>query len=400
MLLNWIHVAVIHVNGEDMVEQANDAALNMLGWTREEFMGCNCHSTIHHTLDDGTDYPWEFSPVFAALEDGSSHHVDGDVFWRRDGSSFSADYIVCPIRSDEGDVTGAVLTFRNLTEQRMIEAKRIHNMKLLSIGELAAGIAHEINTPVQFIANNLHFLQESFADLTRLISTYRDLLSQLSDKQEELGCSFDALGAMEEEVDLEYLEEEVPRALEQTLEGVDSVTRLVLGLKGFSHSGNDIRTGTDVNQIIANTLIVCRNEYKYIADIETVLEKLPIIDAYPGDIGQVILNLIINAAHAIADVKGNDDSKGKVTIQSRKDGDWIEVSVTDTGAGIPESIRERIFDPFFTTKEVGRGSGQGLAIARSIIVDKHEGEFFFTSELGRGSTFTLKIPSATPKSPS
>src|SRR5665647_855208 len=168
MLLNWVNGAVVMVDKEDHVTEANKTALATLGWSLDDSVGRHLHETIHHSQDDGSEYPYDFCPMFAAIEDGSSHHGDGDVFWQKDGSSFSADFIVCPTRGEDNEITGAVLIFRNLTEQRLQEANRIHSMKLESIGVLSAGIAHEINTPIQFIGSNLAFLQESFQDLLQL----------------------------------------------------------------------------------------------------------------------------------------------------------------------------------------------------------------------------------------
>lgn len=392
MMLRWVNGAVVTVDREGKVVQANKAALEALGWTAEEFIGRHKHETIHHSQNDGSEYPWDFCPVFAAIEDGSSHHVDGDVFWHKNGSSFSADFIVCPTRDDNNEITGAVLTFRNLTEQRLKEANRIHSMKLESIGELAAGIAHEINTPIQFIGSNLSFLRESFEDLQELIVGYQRMkeavagLSQLKELVEEID-------SLEEQADVEYLREETPKAFDQTMGGVERVTKLVLGLKGFAHAGTgEAKHLADINDIINNSLIVCHNAYKYVAEMETDFADLPSIKVHPGDIGQVIINLVVNAAHAIADFKKKSGEMGKIKISTSCADNVITVAVTDNGGGIPEGVKQRVFDPFFTTKEVGRGSGQGLAISRTIVHDKHQGELSFQSTVGKGSTFFIKLP--------
>lgn len=392
MMLNWVNGAVVMVDRQGLVIQANQAALSALGWTLEEFVGRHKHETIHHSQDDGSEYPWDFCPIFAAIEDGSSHHVDGDVFWHKNGSSFSADFIVCPTRDDKNEITGAVLTFRNLTEQRLKEANRIHSMKLESIGELAAGIAHEINTPIQFIGSNVSFLHECFQDLLKLVDAYGRLKVALagSAQFEEL---IGKIERMEQDVDIEYLQDEAPKALEQTRSGVERVTKLVLGLKGFAHSGDtEIKHCTDINEIITNSLLVCHNIYKYVAKLETDFAELPMINVYPGDISQVIVNLVVNAAHAIADRNGQGSEMGIIRIGTSCQDRVIIISVSDTGGGIPEGVRQRVFDPFFTTKEVGRGSGQGLAISRTIIHDKHQGEITFKSTLGEGTTFFIRLP--------
>ncbi|MDR3628811.1 MAG: ATP-binding protein [Desulfocapsaceae bacterium] len=392
MMLNWVNGAVITVDREGNVLTANETALHALNLSADDFIGRHCHTTMHHTTDDGGEYPWEFCPVFAAIEDGSSHHVDGDVFWKKDKSSFSADYIVSPIRDENNEISGATLIFRNLTEQRIQEAKRIHGMKLESIGELSAGIAHEINTPIQFIGSNVSFLKEAFDDLLELANRYGKLRDSVKGRQ-----AFDDLLAQiaeqEEIVDLEYLQDEAPKAFEQTIHGVDRVTSLVLGLKGFAHvQDNEHKSSANLNEIIQNTLIVCTNAYKYVAELETELGELPLVKVFHGDIGQVILNLVVNAAHAIEDKKGTSSEMGRITVRSFQEGDQAVITVSDTGCGIPPGIRERIFDPFYTTKAVGRGSGQGLTISRTIINDKHGGDLSFESTVGQGSTFTIRLP--------
>ena len=392
MMLRWVNGAVVTVDREGKVIQANTAALTALGWSAEEFIGRHKHETIHHSQSDGSEYPWDFCPAFAAIEDGSSHHVDGDVFWHKNGSSFSADYIVCPTRDENNQITGAVMTFRNLTEQRLKEANRIHSMKLESIGELSAGIAHEINTPIQFIGSNLSFLRESFQDLQNLIAVYGQL------KEAVVGLpQFEKfvheIEELEDQADLEYLQEETPKAFDQTMGGVERVTKLVLGLKGFAHAGaGETKHPANINEIISNSLIVCHNAYKYVAEMETDFGELPPVQVHPGDIGQVIINLVVNAAHAIADVKKDSGEMGKIRISTSCVDKVITISIADSGGGIPEGVRQRVFDPLFTTKEVGRGSGQGLAISRTIVHDKHQGELSFESTVGKGTTFFIKLP--------
>jgi PAS domain S-box-containing protein len=392
MMLRWVNGAVITVDRNGHVLNANEVALQTLGWSADEFTGCQMHETMHHSQDDGSEYPWDFCPVFAAIEDGSSHHVDGDVFWTKKGGSFSADYIVCPTRDQENNITGAIVTFRNLTKMRMEESKRIHSMKLVAIGELSAGIAHEINTPVQFIGSNISFLKESFDDILALLKSYQNLAEavQGDEKYKEM---IEQLQELEEDVDLEYLEEETPTAFAQTVHGVERVTELVQGLKGFAHSGTeDHKSGADINDIVKNALMVCKNTYKYIAELKTSFEELPSVKVFPGDIGQVIVNLIVNAAHAIEENKEEKTAMGCITVSTTSDEESITIAIQDTGGGIPEGIRDRIFDPFFTTKEVGKGSGQGLAISHTIIHEKHGGEMSFKSEPGVGTIFTIRLP--------
>jgi PAS domain S-box-containing protein len=391
LLLDWTEAAVIRVDQGGYIQQVSESALKILGFTGDELVGLYFHDTIHRAFADGSINQWIFSPINAVLNDGYSKNIYDDIFWKKDGSYLSVDYVVCPVKNLEGSVVGAVILFKKSAGKGKEEADRIHKMKLVSIGELAAGIAHEINTPIQFIANNTTFIQESYAAVIQLLLSYINFCEStdgFSNYDE-----YQSLKDFEEEVDVEYLKDEVPVAIKQTLDGIDNVSKLVLGLKRYSRFDGESKVKTDCNQLIENTLVISKNEYKYIAEIETFLEDIPLVDACPGDISQVILNLIVNAAHAIADREDiSKTGKGVITISSKLIGESVEVSISDTGVGVSDSIKDRIFDPFFTTKEVGRGTGQGLAISRSIIIDKHNGEFLFTSTLGEGSTFIFRIP--------
>ncbi len=393
MMLRWVEGAVLTVDREGKITSANCVALRALGWELDELLGRECHSTIQHTLEDGGEYPLEFSPMFAALEDGSSHHVDGDIFWRKDGTNFSVDYIVCSTRNEKNEIVGAVLTFRNLTEMRLEEVKRIHGMKLEAIGQLSAGIAHEINTPMQFIGTNLSFLQEGSEDMHRLLDRYRQFREEAA-SVESFRESCRELAELEEQIDVEYLKEEMPKAFSQTQSGVERVTEMIQGLKGFAHADHaDQKREIDINTVIRNALVVSRNEYKDIAGIETDLASLPDIKVHPGDIGQVILNLVINAAHAVADRRLEEEGlSGCIRISSRLEGDEVIIAVEDNGKGIADAYKNRVFDPFFTTKEVGKGSGQGLTISRNIIHDKHGGRLHFETTPGQGTTFFVRLP--------
>ncbi len=201
---------------------------------------------------------------------------------------------------------------------------------------------------------------------------------------------------LKEETDFNYLQEEIPKAIKQTLEGVERVAKIVRAMKEFSHPGPKEKTPTNLNRAIENTVTVARNEWKYVAEITLDLDPdLPLVPCLPQEFNQVILNLIVNAAHAIGDVVGHGgQEKGTISVSTRRKGDKVEIKVADTGTGIAPEIRSKIFDPFFTTKEVGKGTGQGLAIARSIIVDKHGGTITFETEVSKGTTFTICLPLA------
>jgi signal transduction histidine kinase len=278
------------------------------------------------------------------------------------------------------------------SRRRQIEERDTRQaQKLESVGRLAAGIAHEINTPVQFVSDSMHFVDEAFRELAALIGRYRLLREALASdpkwQQQAL-----ALGQAENAADLVYLLENGPLAIERSLEGLGRVTAIVRSMKEFAYPDQGRQAPADVNKAIENTLIIARNEYKYVAEVKVELGKLPPVLCNLGELNQVILNLLINAAHAIDDIVRGTGDKGVITVRTWQDGDDAVIAISDTGGGISEKIRERIFDPFFTTKEVGRGTGQGLAIARAVIVGKHGGALTFETELGRGTTFFVRLP--------
>ncbi len=290
-------------------------------------------------------------------------------------------------------VYGIDITERKRAEEalRQSQSQLLMAQKLESIGQLAAGIAHEINTPIQYIGDNATFLAEAFRDLLRFVEPHTELASALRNPGRT-----DFVTALEQtvqNVDVNYLRDEIPKATEQLLEGVAHVARIVRAMKEFSHPGPAVKAPVDINRAIESTVLISRNEWKYVAELTTDLDpELPPVPCVAGEFNQVILNLIVNAAYAIGDVVRGSDRKGSIRIGTRRDGEWVEVRVSDTGAGIPEDIRARIFTPFFTTKEVGKGTGQGLAMAHAVIVKKHQGTIRFESEIGVGTTFVVRLP--------
>jgi two-component system, NtrC family, sensor kinase len=276
-------------------------------------------------------------------------------------------------------------------ERRAMEIQLRHAQKLESIGQLAAGIAHEINTPTQFVGDNIRYMQEVFNELLGLLGQFNALLESARAQSFAAGLVKEIQQTIEN-MGLAELEREIPKALGQALSGIQRVAHIVQAMKDFSHPGTESKVPVDLNRAIESTLTVCRNEWKYVADLETDFDpSLPPVSCLPGEFNQVILNVVVNAAHAIADRMG-ENGKGVIGVSTRRQGDRVEIRISDNGTGIPEAARGRIFDPFFTTKEVGRGTGQGLAIARSVVVDKHHGEIFFETEMGKGTTFVIRLP--------
>ena len=312
---------------------------------------------------------------------------------RKDGSIFWADIAGAPV-----SLVGRrylMCIFRDITERKGLERRLAQSQKLEAIGQLAAGIAHDINTPIQYIGGNVQFLEESFSALSRLIEKHRSLLDAVKagPVPKDVVATVEAAAS---EADTEYLFREIPTAIREAIEGVDRVAGIVRAMKEFSHPGNETKTAVDLNQAIESTITVARSEWKYVAEMATNFDPdLPLVPCLPGDFNMAILNMVVNAAQAIAERVGDgSNGKGTITVRTRAVNDWAEIRISDTGTGIPEEARPRIFDPFFTTKTVGNGTGQGLTMVHDVVVQKHGGMITFNTEVGKGTTFIIRMPLA------
>jgi signal transduction histidine kinase/HAMP domain-containing protein len=283
----------------------------------------------------------------------------------------------------------------DITELRRLGRELAAAQKLESVGRLAAGVAHEINTPVQFVSDNVQFVRGALPDIAAVIQSYRNL-QQTVQAAGDIGAAAGLAAEAEKAADLDYIMENAPPAIESSMEGLARIATIVRSMKEFAHPDQAEKRSADLNQAIRSTLVVAHNEYKYVADIDAEFGEIPAVQCYLGEINQVILNLLVNASHAISDVVKDTGGRGKLTVRTRVDGEGVEISIGDTGTGIPEATRDRIFDPFFTTKEVGKGTGQGLAIARSVVVNKHGGTLRFETECGKGTTFFIRLPIVAP----
>ena len=329
--------------------------------------------------------------MMSALREGV-HWREETLVGNSEGQLIPVDLIAVPFHKEQ---TGGSLILSDLSEQkaareeqRMLEQRIYQTQKMESIGLLAAGIAHEINTPTQFVGDNIRFLRDSFTDLDELVKEYDACLTRN-------GVQDEAIAEKIDEVDLEYLGEEIPKAIDQSLEGVGRITSIVSAMKEFSHPGDGQLKREDLNHAVQNAVAVARNEWKYYSTVELELdEQLPSVLCRLGEINQVILNLIVNAAHAInekAQLSGNKDL-GVITIRSQCVGDRIQLRIKDTGTGIDEEVQDQVFNPFFTTKEIGTGTGQGLAITYDIIHNKHGGRVWFETALNEGTEFIVELP--------
>lgn len=276
----------------------------------------------------------------------------------------------------------------------MTQAHLVHAQKLESIGILAAGVAHELNTPAQYVYDNMHFLREGFEEFITFIRRLQRLVNEPPPEAKEVSSNcFDQLRMVAQEIDIDYLCQEIPCALSETMEGISQISHIVQAMKRFSHPGSDEKEKVDINQAMRDALSVSKNSWKEVATLDLQLDPMmPGVFCNIGDIKQVLLNIIINAVHAMTDAYHQRKVLGTMTITSSHSDGMVVLSITDTGLGIPDEIANRIFDPFFTTKKVGYGTGQGLAISRDIIMNKHGGELSFISEVNVGTTFFIRLP--------
>jgi len=281
-----------------------------------------------------------------------------------------------PLRDANGNLTGIVGTGFDITERKSAEERMASSDRLESIGRLAAGVAHEINTPIQYLNDSVRFIREGVGELLAYVDKLHASMRQKP----------------EENDDIEYLREELPPALSRVAEGLQRISEIVRSMKDFSHADQTEMSAVDLNRSIASTLVIARSEYKDVADLETDYGDLPPVMCHGGQVNQVVLNLVVNSAHAIGDRMKETGQRGRIRVSTRAEGDDVHIAIEDTGGGIPEAIRTRIFDPFFTTKEVGRGTGQGLSIVRNVIVKGHNGQLDFDTEMGKGTTFHLRLP--------
>jgi PAS domain S-box-containing protein len=369
---------LITVDENDLVTTWNAAAAAAFGLRTAEALG-------RRFTDCGIGWDWAVILGGAAQCTAQQKPVrlDDIPYVTHDGRERFLGVTLNPINHYSDEPMGFLLLGADITNRRVLEGQLAHAQKMESIGHLAAGIAHEINTPIQYVGDNTRFLQETWGDLHPLLEACR------APAPDPAGVASAAAGA-----DLEYLLAEIPQALGQSLEGIARVSHIVRAMKDFSHPGTASKVMTDLNRALDSTVTVASNEWKYVADLLPDFDPdLPLVPCLPADLNQVFLNIIVNAAHAIGDVVGGGlNGKGIITVSTRRVEDWVEIRFSDTGAGMTEEVKARIFDPFFTTKPVGRGTGQGLAISHAVVVKKHKGTIRVETAPGRGTTFVIRLP--------
>lgn len=368
----------------------NGAVETLTGYSADEIAAHSpdWEQIVH--LDDRARYAESLKRCCQA---GQAHKLQYRIC-ARDGSTYDVLDRAIPVTDASENVIAVHGMIVNVTEQARTRRELERSQMLQSIGKLSAGIAHEINTPIQFLGDNMRFLQDGFRQLVDLIDSYRQVQQQIA-RLEEARQSVEAVAAKEEEIDFEFLREEIPQAIQQSLEGVKLVSAIVSAMRDFSHIDERRKAPANINRALNSTIIILRNNLKYAADVEKELDpNLPEVFCCVDDLNQVFMNLLINACHSIEEaIQAGRYKRGLIRVRTYQDGDHVVVSISDTGMGIPENIRKKIFERFFTTKGKDRkGTGQGLATVLSIVRDKHNGTISLDSEVGVGTTFTVRLP--------
>jgi PAS domain S-box-containing protein len=359
---------------------ASEACHELLGFTPEELIAQDPWDIVH---------PEDAAQFVGA--DGAPFPLPagGDLTFRvrhRDGHWVCIEAVSSVLRDEAGALEEVQVFSRNVTDRRAREARFQEESKLESLGRLSAGLAHEINSPIQFVGDNTRFLAEAYQELIRIVLFYRGLLDSTAPLAWEERRA--QMRQAEEGIEFDYLQTEIPSAVEQTLHGIERVSTIVRAMKTFSHPGHKEQVPADLNEAIEATVTVTRHQVNSVADLRLELAELPPVRCNIADLNQVFLNLIVNAADAIADT----GDPGVITVATALDGDHVTVAISDTGGGIPDDVRSKIFDPFFTTKDVGKGSGQGLPLVHAVVHEGHGGTLTVDSVVGSGTTFTMRLP--------
>jgi two-component system, NtrC family, sensor kinase len=379
-------VSVLIMDAKGNIDYVNRKFTEVTGYSFDEVKGL-------HASDLRTDA--SLCETFKELLNtvGSGKGWNGELRNnRKDGSFFWERVSIAPVFAIDESTTTHIVSFNeDITAQREIESQLHQAQKMEAIGQLAAGIAHEINTPTQFVSDSIFFLRDAFTSMLEVLAVQRHALSVALNTPSSQSLLAEVQAA-EEKADVDYVTTNAPQAFESSLDGLKRIGSIVRAMKEFSHPDNNEMALADLNAAIANTLTIARNEYKYVADVETDFAELPPIRCHIGALNQVFLNLLVNAAHAIGDATEKRGKRGIIRVRTRLEPEHVRIEIEDTGSGIPEAVRSRIFEPFFTTKEVGKGTGQGLTLAHGIVVKRHKGTLTFESEEGKGTTFFVRLP--------
>lgn len=386
LLIDSISSILVSLDEEGIVSRWNPVAEQQFGIRAQDAIGKEFN---------GLAIDWSNQSAMASLVCNKSEPEpkQGEVqFIDPSGCTHTLDVRVCPIVTELSSLPRLILA-TDITHQKNLQSQLDQAQRLESVGQLAAGVAHEINTPMQYIGDNVRYVSKTLDRLTDVLDCLPALVDEgVSDEQ--LIEIRDSITTSVKAKKVKSSLKQIPEALMDSIEGVEAVSKIVAAMKEFSHPGNEEKSQVCINHVLESTITVARNEWKYVAEVQTELfEELDPIDGLASELNQAFLNIIVNASHAISDrVANNEISKGLIEIKTRNLDGHVEIAIKDNGGGIPAHVRERVFEPFFTTKDVGKGTGQGLAIARSVIVQKHHGSLAFDVEEGVGTTFIIQLP--------
>ncbi|MCW8334841.1 MHYT domain-containing protein [Vibrio paucivorans] len=382
-IVNNLADGLIIVDSNGIIDSINLTGLNMFGFEESETKGKNLEDLMPSFNKQSLN-----NSAQSEHEHRSNLTMEGI---KHNGNSFPIEVSLSTMSLQHDGKTLFNCVVRDISARLELEQQLRQSQKLESMGQLAAGIAHEINTPTQYVSDNTVFLKDAFQSCLTAISAIKTL-SEQSTKEPSDNYPQEIIGIIEEN-DLDFVAEEIPLALDQSLEGLQRISKIVRAMKSFSHSSNHEMQQVDIAEAIESTVTIARSEWRYVAKVETDFDSsLPSIPCYRDEFNQVILNFIINAAHAIEEKFSDSDTLGLIKVTTSSDGEYAIIAIEDNGTGIPDKIVNRIFDPFFTTKDVGKGTGQGLNLAYSCIVELHGGLIQTDTTPGEGTTFTIKLP--------
>lgn len=387
-LLGSIRSILVSLDGENRIRRFNASAESVFGLAARDVVGRDFFAL---------DLVWDGLGLREAVDDSRRGRVPVRVDEVRCGIAGVGErvlgFTVNPVPGDDG-VSGVLILGQDLTDIKARQLKVLHERRMQAIGQLASGIAHEINTPIQYVGYNAGFLDEAFADLLALLAAQEDLAAAAaSGVPEAIAASLRRVRDVAEAVDMEYLRQEIPAAIANTRKGIRQVTEIVSAMRQLSHPGTGEKLFFDLNAALRDIVTVTRNAWKHAAEVELHLAPdLPLVYGQPHEVSQVLLNVVLNAAQAVeAQAEDVPFTPGRIVVGTRLGPQGVEVTVADNGPGIDPAAAGRIFDPFFTTKPTGKGTGQGLAISRAIMA-RHGGTIDFSSRPGEGATFFIRFP--------
>ncbi len=381
-ILDSVPDVVITCSQDLLIKTVNSSCQELLGYRQEELVG----SRLIELISGLSERERAFAQDIFVLNDIALRKSDGatiEVELRGRRTCFYDQPMLVIIIHDISERKAAERmkdkVYRQLHESRRLEA----------IGALASGIAHELNTPIQFIGDNVTFIGLSLDKIYRSYKNY-DALKTECERQNILHSHVELINSYNEGIDLGFLSKEIYAAMQETMDGIKQVRDIVLLMKEFAHPGTGAPEATDINLVINGALTICRSRTKNIVSVDTDLApSAPLIMCRKGQIQQVLMNLIINAVEAMEE---KDMKTGRVQITTKMGEAVLRIEICDTGPGIPYELRDKIFDPFFTTKRVGKGTGQGLALSKDIVVKQHGGRLFLDNRLGFSTSFVIELP--------